>query len=132
MTQDNVRFLPAQDSDHEGTHLAMTSGHACRVHAIGPDGKPGTWIPPKFRKMAIAAGCGIVGIEEPKAPRVDNTTKQSLIVEAIGTVLERNDPEELQGDGRPNVEAIKAIVGFNVTKKMYDDAFGVFSDALED
>lgn len=110
----------------------MTSGHACRVYATGPDGKPGTWIPLKFRKLAIAAGCGIVGIEEPKSPKQDAETKQGLIVKAIGDLIEKNDPETLEGDGRPKVKAIAGLAGFNVTKKMADDAWAIFVESLED
>jgi len=132
MKQDNVRFLPADGDDREGTHISMTSGHACRVYAVGPDGKPGTWIPLKFRKLAIAAGCGIVGIEEPKAPKQDAATKQGLIVDAITKLVEGNDPETLEGDGRPKTDAVAKEVGFNVTKKMADDAWAVFVESLED
>lgn len=132
MSKDNVRFLPADGDTHEGTHIALTTGHACRVYATGPDGKPGTPIPLKFRKLAIAAGCGIVGIEEPKAPTQDEATKQGLIVEAITKLVEANDPETLEGDGRPKVKATADMVGFNVTKKMSDDAWAVFVQSLED
>jgi len=132
MTKDNVRFLPAEGDEREGTHIAMTSGHACRVYKVGPDGKPGTHIPVLFRKEAIARGCGIVGIDEPKPAKIDATTKQSLIVDAIGKVLDTDNPDDLQGDGRPKIEIISELAGFSVTKKMYDDAFGVFQDSLED
>lgn len=132
MSKDNVRFLPADGDTYEGTHIALTTGHACRVYATGPDGKPGTPIPLKFRKLAIAAGCGIVGIEEPKPTKIDAATKQGLIVDAITQLVDANDPETLEGDGRPKSEATAALVGFNVTKKMADDAWAVFVQSLED
>ena len=129
---DNVRFLPNPESGDEGTHIALTSGHACRVYAVGPDGKKGTWIPQMFRKHAVAIGCGIVGIDEPKAPEVKKETRTGLIVEAIAKLVEENNSEKLQANGRPTIEAVKEAAGFNVTKKMYDDAWGVFTDSLDD
>lgn len=134
MTKDNVRFLPAKGDEAEGTHIAMTSGHACRVKLIGADGERGTPIPLMFRKAAIAQGCGVVGIDEDQDEGEEEAgpTKQDLIVKAITELVEGNDPAMLEGDGRPKLEAVKKAAGFNVSKKMFDDAWGVFTDSLED
>lgn len=127
------RFLPAHGDEAEGTHIALTSGHACRIHAISPvDGGRGTCIPERFRREAVARGCGIVGIDENKiAGQEKKTTKQSLIVDAIRAVVEKDDKEQLQGDGRPKVEALSEIVGFNVTTAQFNKAWGEFVKELE-
>lgn len=130
---DNVRFLPNPADSEEGTHIAMTSGHACRVYAVSPvDGEKGTAIPMMFRKAAIAAGCGIVGIEEPAPVKQDQETRQGLIVKAIAEIVEVGSAGDLEGDGRPKIDAVKKVAGFNVTKKQFDDAWGVFIESLED
>ena len=129
---DNVRFLPNPDDGDEGTHIALTSGHACRVHAVGPDGKPGTAIPMMFRKQAVAAGCGIVGVEEPAAPKIDAVTRQGLIVDAMRQILDRENPDDLTGDGKPKIDQVKDLAGFNVTKKQFDDAYAALIDSLDD
>jgi hypothetical protein len=127
------RFLPARGDEAEGTHIALTSGHACRVHAVSPvDGVRGTCIPDRFRREAVALGCGIVGIDENKtSDQGKKTTKQSLIVDAIRTVVEKDDKEQLQGDDRPKVEVLSEIVGFNVTTTQFNKAWGEFIKELE-
>lgn len=132
MSNNEVRFLPAPGSDPaEGTHISLTSGHACRVFAIGPDGKKGTAIPMMFRKHAVAVGCGIVGIEEP-APAPKEEGKQDLIVAAITQLIEAGSPDTLDGNGRPKLAEVKKVAGFNVLKKDLDDAWGVFVAQLGD
>ena len=59
------------------------------------------------------------------------TTKQSLIVDAIRTVVEKDDKEQLQGDDRPKVEVLSEIVGFNVTTTQFNKAWGEFVKELE-
>lgn len=132
MSKNEVRFLPAPGSDPvEGTHIALTSGHACRVFASGPDGKKGTAIPVMFRKHAVAMGCGIVGIEEP-APPPKEEGKQDLIVAAITQLVEAGIPDTLDGNGRPKLAEVKKAAGFNVQKKEMDDAWAVFVEQLDD
>lgn len=132
MSSNEVRFLPAPGSDPaEGTHISLTSGHACRVFETGPDGKKGTVIPMMFRKHAVAIGCGIVGIEESE-PQQSDETKQELIVAAITRLIEADAPDTLDGNGRPKLAEIKKVAGFNVLKKELDDAWIVFVEQLDD
>lgn len=128
------RFLPARGDEAEGTHIALTSGHACRIHAISPaDGERGTCIPERFRREAVARGCGIVGISEQEDDVDDNApTPQSLIVDAIRTVIEKDDKEQLQRNGRPKLDVLVQIVGFNVTKAQYTKAWNAFEAELDE
>lgn len=133
MEQDNVRFLPAPDADPlEGTPITLLSGHSCRVYATGPDGKPGTWIHPKFRKLAVAEGCGIVGIDEPADPVADDQGKQTLIVAAIEKLIDANDEATLDGNGRPKLANLKKEAGFGITKSEADAAWAQFVADLGD
>lgn len=133
MNQDNVRFLPAPDADPtEGTPISLLSGHSCRVYAVGPDGKPGTWIPPRFRKQAVAAGCGIVGIDEHVEPEPDDQAKQTLIVAAIEKLIDANEPDTLNNNGRPKIEALRDTAGVGITKEEADAAWAQFVAGLGD
>ncbi len=133
MEQDNVRFLPAPGADlTEGTPISLLSGHSCRVYAVGPDGKPGTWIHPKFRKLAVAEGCGIVGIDEYESPEPDDQGKLKLIAAAIEKLVDEDDKEKLNGNGRPKIEALRDVAGFGVTKEEADAAWSLFVESLGD
>lgn len=131
--RDNVRFLPAEDADHEGTQVALSSSHVTRVYDVSPeDGKDGTWIHPRFRKAAIAAGCSIVGIGEHEEPEGDDGSKLALIVTAIEKLVEANDPETLDGDGRPKLAAVKKAAGIGIKKEELDAAWAKFVADLDD
>jgi hypothetical protein len=132
-TQNGPRFLPARGDEAEGTHIALTTGHACRVHAVSPvDGERGTCIPDRFRREAVALGCPIVGVDDEKEQAKDDAeTQQSLIVAAIRTIIEADDKDQLQGDGRPKADAVSKVVGFNVTKAKYTKAWAAFAAELD-
>ncbi|MBG4448721.1 hypothetical protein I5F71_02815 [Pseudomonas aeruginosa] len=131
--RDNVRFLPAEDADHEGTQVALSSSHITRVYDVCPeDGKPGTWIHPRFRKAAIAAGCSIVGIGDHDELDGGDNSKQALIVAAIEKLVEANDPETLDAEGRPKLDAVKKTAGIGIKKAELDAAWAVFVAGLDD
>lgn len=131
--RDNVRFLPADGADHEGTQVALSSSHITRVYDVSPDdGKEGTWIHQRFRKAAIAAGCSIVGIGEHAEPDGDDGSKLALIVTAIEKLVEANDPETLDGEGRPKLAAVKKTAGIGIKKEELDAAWAKFVTDLDD
>ncbi|RQH69987.1 hypothetical protein IPC102_09440 [Pseudomonas aeruginosa] len=131
--RDNVRFLPADDADHEGTQVALSSSHITRVYEVSPDdGERGTWIHPRFRKAAIAAGCSIVGIGNHEGPEGDDSSKLALIVAAIEKLVEANDPETLDNEGKPKLAAVKKTAGIGVTKTELDAAWAKFVADLDD
>ncbi|EMB0054127.1 hypothetical protein ACM74F_05360 [Pseudomonas aeruginosa] len=131
--RDNVRFLPAEDADHEGTQVALSSSHITRVYDVSPeDGKRGTWIHPRFRKAAIAAGCSIVGIGDHEEPEGDDGSKLALIVVAIEKLVETNAPETLDNEGKPKLAAVKKTAGIGITKTELDAAWAKFVAGLDD
>ncbi|HGW4494025.1 TPA: hypothetical protein ACNIE0_000449 [Pseudomonas aeruginosa] len=131
--RDNVRFLPAEDADHEGTQVALSSSHITRVYDVSPeDGKRGTWIHQRFRKAAIAAGCSIVGIGDHEEPEGDDGSKLALIVVAIEKLVETNAPETLNNEGKPKLAAVKKTAGIGITKTELDAAWAKFVADLDD
>lgn len=130
MSKNEPRFLPPEGkSEH---HIARTDGHSIVIHSIFPDdSRPGTPIPLSFRADAIGAGCGIVGIDLASTGPAAKTDKGSLIAAAIAAVMERQDPAELEGDGRPSLDALKKQAGFGVTKAQLEAAWVVYVDGLD-
>ncbi len=122
------RFLPPEGKTE--FHLATTEGHSCVIYLVSPDDKkPGTVIPERFRKIAVGEGCGIVGLDF-KGVDGSVTDKTSLIIAAIGAVLDRQDDGELEGDGRPKLAAVGKQAGFKVTKTQFDAAWPQYVDGL--
>ena len=123
------RFLPPKGkSEH---HLASTDGHSCVIYLVDPsDEKKGTIVPERFRRLAVADGCGIVGLDDSVEGDSGQLTKTELIIAAIAAVMERQAPEELEGDGRPKVPAVGKQAGFKVTKTQFEDAWPKYVDSL--
>lgn len=123
------RFLPPKGkSEH---HMASTDGHSCVIYLKDPDDeKKGTIIPERFRRQAIADNCGVVGIDDAEGDGAGLPTKADLIIAAIAAVLERQVPEELEGDGRPKLAVVGKQAGFKVTKAQFDDAWPKYVDGL--
>ena len=124
------RFLPPKGKTEH--HMATTDGHSCVVYDTDPaDGLRGTIIAERFRRIAIGDGCGIVGLEQADdAPAQKNRT--DLIVDAIAAVVERDDTDDLEGDGRPKVAAVSKEAGFKVTKTQFEEAWPKFVDSIGD
>lgn len=122
------RFLPPENKAE--FHLASTDGHSCVIYKISPeDNKPGTVIPDRFRKLAVGEGCGVVGLDfQGEEGSVANKT--DLIIAAIAAVLDRQQADELEGDGRPKLAAVGKQAGFKVTKTQFDAAWPQYVDGL--
>lgn len=122
------RFLPPEGKKE--FHLATTDGHSCVIYEVSPvDKKPGTVIPERFRKIAIGEGCGVVGMDFTQS-KSQGASKTDLIVAAIAAVLDRQQEDELEGDGRPSIAAVSKEAGFKVTKTQFDAAWPQYVDSL--
>jgi len=122
------RFLPPEGKPE--FHLASTDGHSCVIYKISPeDNKPGTIIPERFRKLAVGEGCGVVGLDF-QGDEGSVANKTDLIIAAIAAVLDRQQADELEGDGRPKLAAVGKQAGFKVTKTQFDAAWPQYVDGL--
>lgn len=123
------RFLPPKGKAEH--HLASTDGHSCVIYLIDPsDEKRGTIVPERFRRLAVADGCGIVGLESEEEEGGNPAELTDLIIAAIAAVMERQLPDELGGDGRAKVAAVGKQAGFKVTKAQFEDAWPKYVDGL--
>lgn len=131
MSQDNVRFLPPRGQDL--LQISRTDGHSIVIHAVDPsDDKEGTLVPLRFRKDALAAGCNVVGLDLGEEESPPEGQKTEIVVKAIQAILERKDDSELNGDGRPSLNALKKEAGFGVTRDEFETAWAVFEASLDD
>lgn len=122
------RFLPPKGKSE--FHLASTDGHSCVIYKVSPDdSKPGTIIPERFRKLAVGEGCGVVGLDFDESAD-DGAGMADLIIAAIAAVMDRQQADELAGDGRPKIAAVTKQAGFKVTKTQFDAAWPQYVDSL--
>lgn len=125
---DDIRLLPPSGMNF--LSLVSLSGHSVAVHRIHPtDQKEGSPVPIKFRKEAFIQGCTVVGIET-EEDLGGGDDKSALILKAVETVIERNDADEVDANGRPKLAAVKKQAGFGVTKVELDAAFDAFEKSL--
>lgn len=125
---DTLRFNPP--SGMNSLSIALLTGHSMCVHRTHPEDQlPGTPIPVRFRKEALAKGCAPVGVDI-EEDEEQTATKSELILKAVEAVIERNDADEVDANGRPKLAAVKKEAGFNVTKVELDAAFDDFEKSL--
>jgi hypothetical protein len=125
---DTLRFNPP--SGMNSLSIALLSGHSMCIHRVHPtDQLPGTEIPVRFRKEALAKGCAPVGVDIDEDEE-QGDTKSDLILKAVEAVIDRNDSDEVDANGRPKLAAVKKQAGMNVTKVELDAAFDAFEKSL--
>lgn len=127
-----LRILPPKGEDSYPVFLP--SGHSIRVYRVDPEdaSKSGSAIPSKYHKHALKAGCIYVGTEYEENDGEDQAGSENgaLIIKAIEAIIERDDADDLDATGRPTLKALKAAVGFNVTRGQANSAWDHFQDSL--
>ncbi|WP_158892404.1 MULTISPECIES: hypothetical protein [unclassified Pseudomonas] len=125
MSTVEMRFLPPAGKSEQ--HIGLDSGHSAIVYLVHPtDGLRGTPLHQRYRKAAVVAGCEIAGMEEDEQPVDSTLDKQAQIIAAIEAIILADQPDDLTGNGRPKIEAIRKHAGFNVSKTEYDAAWVEF------
>ncbi|MEE3507741.1 hypothetical protein QN399_16005 [Pseudomonas sp. 10C3] len=123
-----TRLLPPKGKESFPVFLA--SGQSIRIFCDDPDGKEGSIVPPKYRRLALAAGCIEVGTEYEEDELAQADGPVAMILRAIETIVNRDVLEELEGDGRPKLGVIKSEVGFNATRAQVIEAWKLFEESL--
>lgn len=111
----------------EPVMVGLTSGHTCVIHPEGTD------VEPRFRREAIARGCVPVGMgdEYVDAANKPDPTIEEKIVLGIEKMLDGDDEDAFNADGKPDVRKLSAALGFNVSALQRDQAWGVVSAKLK-
>lgn len=100
-------------------HVALSSGNTA---VVGPD--PRT-LPVIFHREAVAKGC-IPVVEgqdvqevavQADAPGFD---RRAVILDAMETLVQGENPADFIGDGRPDVRAVSRVAGFQITAEERD------------
>ncbi|MBD1554772.1 hypothetical protein [Pseudomonas typographi] len=123
-----LRILPPKGQD--SFPIFLPSGHSVRVYRTDPDdGKTGTVIPTQYHKKALAEGCIYVGTDYDQDEEGSDDTAD-LILAGVEAIIDRDEATDLDDAGRPTLKAIKAQVGFNVTRAQLNDAWNRFQESL--
>jgi hypothetical protein len=102
------------------TSNLVAGGHNIRF----TKGQP-TYVPPELARMAIGMGAEPLDVDKDTLLPVDQAPveelsaadKEILVFSSFDQIIARNDSKDFSGDGKPSVEAVKLIVGFQITKK---------------
>lgn len=106
-------------------HIGLTSGHTLVIPQEGVE------VPDMFRREAIARGAepiadsGAVIASADATPQSGNgegtaEKRQGLIKDALRTMLNGANEEDFTTDGKPNLQRLKAVAGFNVSRAEAD------------
>ena len=98
----------------EDIHIALLSGQTAIV------GADLTELDKAFHKEAIARGCLPEGVE-PDAPVVDTGFKRRAAIESvINEMLNGSNEKDFNTNGKPDLRALNARVGFQVARDEAD------------
>lgn len=108
----------------EPLHIALTSGHTAVVTPEGVE------LEPMFRREAIARGA-LAGDEAPSiqgaSPQFD---RKQVITDAINAMMDGDDEEDFNADGKPALRRLSARVGFQVDREEADAIFEELAKAV--
>lgn len=82
-------------------------------------------VPTELAREAIAMGAEPVDVDKDSLLPTDQLPpeelsaqdKELLVFSAFDQIIGRNDSKDFGGDGKPSVDAVKLIVGFQISKK---------------
>jgi len=111
---------------NEPEMISLTSGHTI---VIEPGG---TTVPPRFRKEAVARGCMPVGVGAEDDVLTEEEKRGQLVIDGINKLLDSDDPAAFNGDGKPNLRKLNAVLGFNASREELDAAWAKITPADSD
>lgn len=96
-------------------HIALTTGHTA---VITPEGVE---LDPMFHKEASARGA--VAFDDGSTATAPPVDRKASIAAALTGMLDGKDEDDFTADGKPNLNRLKAKVGFAVTREEADAVF---------
>lgn len=81
--------------------------------------------PPAMYQEVLAAG-GIPEGEIPLEPKQTDEDREALLFAAFEDIVKRNDPKDFTAGGMPHSAVVSEKVGFQLTAKERDVAWGKF------
>lgn len=101
----------------EPLHISLTSGHTAVVTVEGNE------LEPMFRREAIARGA-LTG--EDVAPILGDGApfdRKQVIADAINAMMDGDNEEDFNADGKPALRRLSARAGFQVEREEADSIF---------
>lgn len=101
----------------EPMHVALTTGHTCVIPPEGVD------LEPMFQREAIARGA-LAGDEvAPVAGSAPQFDRKQAIADAINALMDGEDQDAFNDDGKPNLKKLNARLGFQASRTEVDAVF---------
>lgn len=116
-----MKFKPP---GNESLMVGLTSGHTIVIEPKGTD------VPPHFRKAAIAQGCMPVGVGAEELALTEEDKRSKLILDGIERLLDGGDESAFNGDGKPNLKKLNAVLGFQASREELDAAWAKIAPGL--
>lgn len=112
-----MKFYSPSD---EPLQIGLTSGHMAVIPRTGIE------LDPMFHREAVANGAipeTLLGTEGAAGKSGGVMVRESEIKSAITAMLDGDDEGDFNEDGKPNLNRLKAKLGFSVTREEADAAF---------
>ena len=107
----------------EEVFISLTSGHTAMV------GVELTELDKAFHKEAIARGCLPEGVEPDVVGPDTNFNRKQVIVDALNAMLDGGAEKDFNTNGKPDLRALNARVGFTVARDEADKIWDEVSKA---
>ena len=104
-------------------HISLTSGHTC---VVTPEP---TEIGAIFHREAIARGCTPEGVSDEVVPVNTGFDREKAITDALNAMLDGGDEKDFNTNGKPDLRALNAKVGFTVARDEADRIWDALSKA---
>ncbi len=107
----------------EDLHISLTSGHTAVVSVEGNE------LDPMFRREAIARGA-LTG--DDVAPILGDGApfdRKQNITDAINAMMDGDNPEDFNDDGKPALKRLNARLGFQASRSEVDAIFDELTKA---
>lgn len=104
-------------------HISLTSGHTC---VVTPES---TEIAAIFHREAIARGCTPEGVSDEVVPVNTGFDREKAITDALNAMLDGGDEKDFNTNGKPDLRALNAKVGFTVARDEADRIWDAVSKA---
>ncbi len=109
--------LKFRSPTNELLHIALTSGHTA---VVTPEGNE---LAPIFQREAIARGALTGEDAAPLQGSSEQFDRKKTIADAINAMMDGDEAEDFNGDGKPNLKRLGARVGFQVERAEADAIF---------
>ena len=107
----------------EPLHIGLTSGHTALITPEGVD------LDPMFHREAIARGALAGDTPAALGASAPQFNRKQVITDAINAMMDGDDEEDFNADGKPALRRLSARAGFQVEREEADAIFEEITQA---